>query len=171
MTLTKKCKNGIKRRIMRIKRFFFWWLSKLAKYSVVVWYFPRLRPYIWRIIGVKVGNNVDIGWDVFLDVNYADQLTVEDDVWIINRSMIFCHRRSMDEYHIGSRYKDMPQIKMPVVIKKGAAISTGAIIMPGVTVGEGAIVGAGSVVTKDVPAWSIVAGVPAKVIKRLTPKS
>ena len=39
--------------------------------------------------------------------------------------------------------------------------------MPGVTVGEGAIVGAGSLVTKDVPSWTIVAGIPAKVIKEL----
>ena len=43
----------------------------------------------------------------------------------------------------------------------------GSIIMPGVTVGEGAIIGARSVVTHDVPAWTIVAGSPAKVIKEL----
>lgn len=39
--------------------------------------------------------------------------------------------------------------------------------MPGVTIGEGAVVGAGSLVTKDVPAWTIAAGTPAKVIKEL----
>ena len=54
-----------------------------------------------------------------------------------------------------------------MVIKKGASISVNATIMPGVTIGEGAIVGAGALVTKDVPAWTIVAGVPAKVIKVL----
>lgn len=42
------------------------------------------------------------------------------------------------------------------------------IILKGVTIGEGAIVGAGSVVTKDVPAWTVVAGNPAKVVKTLT---
>ena len=42
--------------------------------------------------------------------------------------------------------------------------------MPGVTIGEGAVVGAGALVTKDVPAWSLVAGVPAKVIRMLEPK-
>lgn len=41
------------------------------------------------------------------------------------------------------------------------------IILKGVTVGEGAIVGAGSVVTKDVPAWTVVAGNPAQIVKRL----
>ena len=42
------------------------------------------------------------------------------------------------------------------------------IILKGVTVGEGAIVGAGSVITKDVPAWTVVAGNPARVIKTLS---
>jgi acetyltransferase-like isoleucine patch superfamily enzyme len=46
-------------------------------------------------------------------------------------------------------------------------IGTGVIILPNVTVHEFSIIGAGSVVTKDVPAYSIVAGVPAKVIKKL----
>ncbi|MBR6243974.1 hypothetical protein IKR20_00195 [bacterium] len=46
----------------------------------------------------------------------------------------------------------------------------GTIICPGVTVGEGAIVGAGSVVTKDIPAWSIAVGNPARVIKQIPEK-
>ena len=160
----KKLPNIIWKRIVYGIR---WWLSKQAKHSVIVWMIPGLRPIIWRWCGAKVGKNVCIGWEVFLDVMYAKYLTIEDDVWLINRCLILCHRRVMDDYHVGDRYKECPQKPRPVVIKKGASISTGAIIMPGVTIGEGAIVGAGALVTKDVPAWTIVAGVPAKVIKVL----
>ncbi|PKQ68752.1 galactoside O-acetyltransferase [Labilibaculum manganireducens] len=54
---------------------------------------------------------------------------------------------------------------VPITVKKNAWIGMNCIILKGVTIGEGAIVGAGSVVTKDVPAWSIVAGNPAKIVK------
>lgn len=144
-----------------------WWLSKQAKHSVICWLIPGLRPVIWRMCGAKVGKNVCIGWEVFLDVMYAKYLTIEDDVWIANRSTIFCHRRVMDDYHIGDRYKELPQKPRPVVIKKGACVSIGTTVMPGLTIGEGAVTGTGALITKDVPAWTIVAGVPAKVIKTL----
>lgn len=149
---------------------FRWWLSKQAKHSVICWMFPALRPMIWRWCGAKVGKNVSIGWEVFLDVMYAKYLTIEDDVWLANRSLVFCHRRVMDDYHVGDRYKDLPQKPRPVVIKKGACISIGTTVMPGVTIGEGAVTGTGALITKDVPAWSIVAGVPAKVLKVLEPR-
>jgi hypothetical protein len=55
----------------------------------------------------------------------------------------------------------------PVVIRRKAWIGAGAIILPGVTVGENAIVAAGAVVTKDVPDNTIVAGVPAKTLRRI----
>ena len=54
-----------------------------------------------------------------------------------------------------------------ITIKKNAWIGARAVILPGVTVGEGAVVASGAVVTKDVPARTIVGGVPAKVIKTL----
>ena len=59
----------------------------------------------------------------------------------------------------------------PVIIKEGAWIGAGAAIMKGVTVGKYAIVGANSVVTKDVPDYAVVVGVPAKVIKYLEPEN
>jgi acetyltransferase-like isoleucine patch superfamily enzyme len=55
----------------------------------------------------------------------------------------------------------------PIVVKKNAWIGTGATILPGVTIGENAIVAAGAVVNKDVPANTMVGGVPAKIIKNI----
>ena len=52
-------------------------------------------------------------------------------------------------------------------VKKGASIGAGAVILPGITIGEGAMVGAGSVVIKDVPPFTVVAGNPAEIIKKL----
>ncbi|EXY75507.1 acyltransferase [Bacteroides fragilis] len=73
----------------------------------------------------------------------------------------------MSLYYRDERYKNVPHLHLPIVLKKGCCVSMSAIIMPGVTIGEGAVVGAGSLVTKDVPAWTIAAGTPAKVIKEL----
>jgi len=114
-----------------------------------------------------MGKNVSIGWDVYFDVGNAKLITIEDDVWIASRALILCHRRDMSIYYKGERYKDVPHLKLPVLIKKGACVSMGAIIMPGVTIGEGAVVAAGALVTKEVPAWTIVAGSPAKVLREL----
>ena len=167
----RKLKNAPSTIAKRCVYAFRWWFSKQAKHSVICWLFPGLRPVIWRLCGAKVGKNVCIGWEVFLDVMYAKYLTIEDDVWIANRSLIFCHRRVMDGYCIGDRYKELPQKPRPVVIKKGACISIGTTVMPGITIGEGAVTGTGALITKDVPAWTIVAGVPAKVIKVLEPRT
>lgn len=73
----------------------------------------------------------------------------------------------MKGYRKGDNGTKLPYIYAPVTLKKGCQLGMGTIVMPGVTVGEGAIVGARSVVTKDVPAWTIAAGSPAKVIKEI----
>ena len=57
------------------------------------------------------------------------------------------------------------QIKKPVIIGRDVWIAAGAIILPGVTIGDGAVVAAGSVVSRDVPPYSVVAGLPAAVTK------
>jgi acetyltransferase-like isoleucine patch superfamily enzyme len=62
-------------------------------------------------------------------------------------------------------------IVKPIVLKKGCLIGMESFVMPGVTVGEGAIVGAGSLVTKDIPAWTVAAGRPAKVLKEIPRRS
>ncbi len=55
----------------------------------------------------------------------------------------------------------------PTIVRRGASIGSGATILCNVTIGEGAIVGAGSVVTRDVPPNTIVAGNPARVLRRV----
>lgn len=149
-----------------------WYLQKLARFSVFPNFvgllgFRHHRAWLWKISGCNIGKNVSIGWDVYYDVNNTELITIEDDVWIASRALILCHRRDMSYYYKNERYKDLPYHKLPVVIKKGACVSMGAIIMPGVTIGEGAVVGAGALVTKDVPAWTVAVGSPARVIQEI----
>ena len=108
-----------------------------------------------------------MGADVYFDAEYGHYLTIDDDVWISSRSIILLHKRNIFDYHIGDKYTDQPTGPIPVHICSGVAIGMGCVIMPGVTIGEGAVIGAGSVVTKDIPAWTVAVGHPAKVIREL----
>ncbi|NMB36508.1 MAG: acyltransferase [Bacteroidales bacterium] len=149
-----------------IKKRFFHWIANLSRNSTLL-LISKNRVRIWRLTGCKVGKGVVICLDVYYDVGNANLITIEDDVGIMARSVILCHKRDMKKYYKNERYMELPYIKAPVVLKKGSTIGTGAMIMPGVTVGEGASVGAYSLVTKDVPPWTIVAGSPAKVIREI----
>lgn len=154
------------------RKVWYWYLNKIARFSILsallnVFRIRHFRAYLWKKTGCNIGKNVSIGWDVYYDVSHAKLITIEDDVWIASRALILCHKRDMSVYYKGERYKDVPHMELPVVIKKGACVSMSAIIMPGVTIGEGAVIAAGALVTKDVPAWTIVAGCPAKVLRVL----
>lgn len=109
------------------------------------------------------GKTTRVGRNVFINFGctFLDQggITLEDDVFIGPEAKI------LTEYH-----PETPELRhrlsvKPVVVRRNAWIGAGAIILPGVTVGENAIVGAGSVVTRDVPDNTVVAGVPAKLIR------
>ena len=92
-------------------------------------------------------------------------ITVEDGVSIAGGSRLLCHQRDFTEYFVGSDYNKLGYSIKPIVLKKGCLIGMESFVLPGVTVGEGAIVGAGSLVAKDIPAWTVATGRPAKVVK------
>jgi acetyltransferase-like isoleucine patch superfamily enzyme len=148
------------------KHFWLWPLMNISRNSTIIPLFIS-RSKLWRMTGCHVGKGVRIGLDVYYDLDHADMIYIEDDVWVAARTLLFCHRRDMSCYYKGERYNDLPYIIRPITLKKGCCVSMGATIMPGVTVGEGAVVGAGALVTKDVPAWTVVAGIPAKVVSVL----
>lgn len=134
-----------------------WILSPLA---------PRLiRPAILKKIGCNVGKNVFIGSNVWIDSGHADMIVIDDHVHIAGECTLLCHQRDLSNYCIGDDYAKLGYKIEKIHLKKGCLIGQRTMIMPGVTVGEGAIVGAYSLVTKDIPAWTIAVGRPAKVVK------
>lgn len=130
----------------------------------------KLRPWVLRKVGCKVGKGVFIGESVSIDAGHAKLIEIEDGVHIAGHSILLCHQRDMSKYFVGSEYGKLPYKHEKILLKKGCLLGTHVMVMPGVTIGEGAIVGAYSLVTKDVPAWTIATGRPARVIKNIPEK-
>ena len=128
------------------------------------------RAKYWKKCGAHINGKVNIGYDVYFDASNAEFITIDEGAWITARCLILCHKRDMREYGMGDDINQIPYVHAPVHICKGVHVGMGSIIMPGVTIGEGAIIGAGSLVTKDIPAWTIAVGSPAKVIKSVEKK-
>lgn len=140
---------------------------KLQKLCVLEIYSMKLRPWLWKKTGVNVQGDIKIGYDVYYDVGHANLITIEEGVWIASQCLLLCHKRITTDYCIGDDYNKLPYQKGEIILKKGCCIGMGSKILPGVTIGEGAIIGVGSVVTKDIPAWTIAVGNPAKVVRKL----
>ena len=143
-------------------------LANKMDWAILEPFAPRkLRPKIMRKMGCKVGNGCFIGDHVRIDQGHADMITLEDSVSIASGTRLLCHQRDFSDYCVGDDYMKLGYIVKPIVLKKGCLVGMESFVMPGVTVGEGAIVGAGSLVTKDIPAWTIASGRPAKVVKEI----
>ena len=80
---------------------------------------------------------------------------------------MLCHKHDLSNYYVGDDYAKLPYKTGEIHLGRGCSTGTDTIIMPGVCIGEGAIIGAGSLVTKDIPAWTIAVGRPAKVVKNI----
>jgi len=144
-------------------------LLKYCMYSVILspLNYRKIRPILWRWMGAKVGKDCYIGYEVWVDMTNTHLVELEDHVHITNRCLLLCHQRDLSNYCVGDDSAKLGYKKEKIILKKGCMIGMDSIIMPGVTIGEGAIIGAGSLVTKDIPAWTIATGRPAKVIKQI----
>ncbi|MFR9607656.1 MAG: acyltransferase [Rikenellaceae bacterium] len=126
-----------------------------------------LRPLFLRLMGAKVGKGVYVGRLVVVDTRNPELITIDEGVHITNQTILLCHKRNLDQYAIDDNYGDLHYMTGAIHLCKGCSTGTASLIMPGVTIGEGAIIGAGSLVTKDIPAWTIATGRPAKVVKQI----
>jgi acetyltransferase-like isoleucine patch superfamily enzyme len=143
----------------------------------------KLSKFI-NLYGCTIGDNTKIGAFVEVQKNAAvgknckisshtficEGVTIEDDVFI-GHSVTFIN----DSYPRATAANGALQTEAdwtvePTLVKKGASIGSGSTILAKVTIGENAIIGAGSVVTKNVPRDAVVAGNPARVLRKIKGK-
>lgn len=123
----------------------------------------------------KVGTFVEIQKNAFIGKNckisshtfICEGVHIEDNCFIGHNVTFINDKYPRSTNEDGSLQTESDWQVVETFIKKGASVGSSSTILCGVTIGEGAIVGAGAVVTKDVPPYTVVAGVPAKVIKKL----
>lgn len=149
--------------------------------------FPFLRPITLSIFGARVGDRsivmdvsffnlhhkgfsgFTLGRECFIGdqtlIDLYDKVVLEDQVTIAQRVTVLTHLNVGYSNHPLQKF--FPKKSEEVVFKTGSVICASSTILPGVTVGKNSLVAAGSVVTKDVPENSLVAGVPAKVVRKL----
>ncbi|MEW2461733.1 acyltransferase [Microbacterium sp. K41] len=113
--------------------------------------------------GLRLGSRISIHPKCYLDATGG--ISIGDDVSIAHHTTILSTTHTWSEE--GLAIRDQPLVAAPTRIARDVWIGAGARIMAGVTIGERSIVAAGAVVTRDVAAGSIVAGVPARVIREI----
>lgn len=116
---------------------------------------------------ILIGDNVNIETDCHISA--INKIVIDDNVLIASFVYISDHAHGeTNENPCNTVPLERPLIsKGPIHICKNVWIGEKVSILPGVTIGEGSIIGANSVVTKDIPAYSVAVGVPARVIKTL----
>jgi len=135
------------------------------------------QPDLVNLYGCTVGSETKIGAFVEIQKNavvgarckisshafICEGVTIEDEVFVGHGARFINDR--YPQATVGGRLQTEADWKVtPTLVKRGASIGSGAVIMCGITIGEYALVGAGAVVTRDVPDYAIVAGVPARVM-------
>ncbi len=113
--------------------------------------------------GAKIGKNCKISSHTFI----CEGVTIEDEVFVGHNVTFINDAFPRAATEDGKLQTEQDWVCVPTLVKNKASIGSSATLLCGITVGENAIVGAGSVVTKDVPANAIVAGNPARVLRKI----
>lgn len=135
------------------------------------------HPDLVNLYGCRIGDETKIGAFVEIQKNavigarckisshtfICEGVTIEDEVFI-GHGVMFTNDRYPRATAGGRLQTEADWEVIPTLVKRGASIGSGATILCGITIGECAMIGAGAVVTKDVPPYTIVAGVPARVV-------
>jgi acetyltransferase-like isoleucine patch superfamily enzyme len=114
----------------------------------------------------KIGNNCKISSHTFI----CEGVKIEDNVFIGHNVTFINDAYPSATNETGDLQSEADWVCIPTLIKRGASVGSSTTLLCGITVGENALVGAGSVVTKDVPANTIVAGNPARIIRKFEEK-
>lgn len=123
----------------------------------------RIGTFVEIQKGSHIGKRVKISSHSFI----CEGVTIEDNVFIGHGVMFINDKYPRATSEGGSPQTEADWQCIPTLIKKGASIGSNATVLCGITIGENAIIGAGSVVTKDVPPNTVVAGVPARLIRSI----
>jgi UDP-2-acetamido-3-amino-2,3-dideoxy-glucuronate N-acetyltransferase len=140
----------------------------------------KLANFI-NLYGCAIGDNTKIGTFVEVQKNacigrnckiqshtfICEGVSIEDNVFIGHGVIFINDKYPRSTTGDGNLQSEADWKVVPTVVKKGASIGSGSTILCNITIGEKAIIGSGSVVTKDVPPNTIVAGNPAKIIRRI----
>ncbi len=122
----------------------------------------RVGTFVEIQRGARVGRNCKVSSHSFI----CEGVTLEDGVFVGHGVMFTNDRQPRAVNRDGTLQTDADWTMIPTRVKQRASIGSHATILAGITIGEGALVGAGAVVTRDVPDYAVVAGVPARVIGR-----
>ena len=128
-----------------------------------IWHFTHVMP------GARIGRSCILGQNVYVDrdVVIGDRCKVQNNVSVYKgvtlESDVFCGPSMVFTNVVNPRaFIERKHEFQPILVKRGATLGANSTVLCGVTVGEYALVGAGSVVTRDVPAYAVVYGVPGR---------
>lgn len=168
INMNKKIIRRIKTILLELKVYFLHCIGYVPSHHV--------RRFFYRLAGVKIGNgsaihtgarfynpaNIQIGKDTiigeFVVLDGREKLVIGDHVDIASEVMIYNSMHDIED-------DNFKAISKEVIIGDYVFIGPRVIILPGVKIGKGGVVAAGAVVTKDVPEFQVVAGIPAEIIR------